>query len=140
MQKPTGAVLQGSVGLKGDNLPDDVATVEFLLNRSMRRAYPERGAGNITLLQVDDKVTAATVDTIKAFQRKWLGFYWPDGRVDPRGPTFRALCKLFHKDGGVILLTPPADPEPCGSCLRLPVSRTGLSAIRHQAGRFPPRP
>ncbi|HJQ59663.1 MAG TPA: hypothetical protein VJ890_22335 [Vineibacter sp.] len=99
-------MLKGSVGQKGDNLPQDVATVEFLLNRSMRRAYPERRVGDITLLRVDDKVTAGTIDAIKAFQKKWLGFNWPDGRVDPKGPTFRALCKLFHKDGGVVLLTP----------------------------------
>lgn len=106
MQKSAGTVLKGSVGLRGDNFPDDVATVEFLLNRSMRRAYPERRAGNITLLRVDEKVTDGTIDAIKSFQRNWLGFNWPDGRVDPKGPTFRALCRLFHKDGGVVSLTP----------------------------------
>lgn len=73
--------LKDSVGAGGKNLPDDVRLVQTLLAKHGLEPGP-----------VDGKIGPATVEAIKAFQRRFAT--WPDGRVDPAGRTFRELNRL----------------------------------------------
>jgi hypothetical protein len=77
--------LQGSVGRGGKNLPDDVCTVQALLNRALPPPYDD--------LDVDGKVGRLTIGMIEEYQRRVVGFQRPDGRVDPSGATFQALVQ-----------------------------------------------
>ncbi len=83
--------LSGAVGSGGRNQPDDVTTVQELLNR--------KGAS----LTVDGLVGPATIGAISSFQREALGF--ADGRVDPGGRTWEAMT-----EGGAPEAASPAGP------------------------------
>ncbi|HLJ50455.1 MAG TPA: glucosaminidase domain-containing protein [Bryobacteraceae bacterium] len=67
--------LTASVGRQGRNHHDDVQLVQDLLN-----------------LNPDGLCGPQTIRAIEAYQRNELGMDKPDGRVDPGGRTFRALC------------------------------------------------
>ena len=86
--------LSAAVGRGGKNLEEDVQAVQAALNR-------RAGAG----LNVDGRCDADTIDAIVEFQRA-LGQSKPDGRVDPRRGTARALAA-----SGKIGKPPPA-PSP----------------------------
>ena len=73
------AGIGGSVGQAGKNAPQDVATVQDLLNRN----------GASPALDVDGLCGPKTVGAIAAFQKTSLGF--ADGRVDVGGQTWAAL-------------------------------------------------
>lgn len=79
--------ISASVGVGGRNLPDDVRTVQRLLNG----VTPANG-GPVPPLAVDGFVGPKTNGAITAFQRKHFPFH--DGRVDPGGPTLRKLGEL----------------------------------------------
>jgi hypothetical protein len=72
------AVLKGSVGLGGRNLPDDVTAVQILLKKA--GADPGR---------VDGVCGPKTIAAITNFQKKNLGV--SDGRVDPGGAIWQKL-------------------------------------------------
>jgi Penicillin-insensitive murein endopeptidase/Putative peptidoglycan binding domain len=76
--------LSGSVGQGGRNGHDDVQLVQKLLNKNGHLVdvgdVPEDG-------NLDDRTQAAIV----AFQRRIVRLSAPDGRVDPRGRTWRIL-------------------------------------------------
>ena len=72
-----------SVGLGGTNRPDDVRTIQRLLNQF---SMPPLRA-----LDVDGYCGQHTIDTIKHFQSSKVGMAKPDGRVDPGGRTLRML-------------------------------------------------
>lgn len=77
--------LSGSVGEGGRNAHDDVLLVQKQLNKNAHLApeigeVPESGA-----------LDEATARAILAFQRRIVRLSSPDGRVDPRGRTWRAL-------------------------------------------------
>ena len=77
------AKIEASVGLNGDNRPDDVLTVQRLLGRhnlAPLQPVPENG-----------KADRPTIDAIRHFQIKYVGMQSPDGRVDPDGRTLRKL-------------------------------------------------
>lgn len=83
---PSGsATISASVGLGGANRPDDVRTVQSLLND----VKVERG-GPAPPLAVDGIAGPLTNGAIGKFQRKQQ-LPVADSRVDPNGPTLQAL-------------------------------------------------
>lgn len=78
--------ISASVGLKGTNVPQDVKTVQELLNK-----VPPAKGGAVPALKVDGLAWTKTTNAIKKFQHECLNFKWPDGRIDPHGKTFQAL-------------------------------------------------
>src|SRR5205085_5036202 len=77
--------ISGSVGKGGVNQRPDVITVQTLLNDNLRKLVP------LPLLKVDGFIGPRTLGAIEAFQKTVVGMAQPDIRVDPRGPTFKAL-------------------------------------------------
>ncbi|MGW7610497.1 peptidoglycan-binding domain-containing protein [Streptomyces sp. NPDC054766] len=77
-----------SVGEGGANAPDDVFTVQMLLNH----VGPSAGGPNPPL-QVDGLVGAKTTGAIRLFQETQLHFQ--DGLVEPGKVTFKALKGFF---------------------------------------------
>jgi hypothetical protein len=73
------------VGQRAVNRPDDVKTVQRLLNLHLGRLPTLRA------LAVDGKCGARTEQAIVEFQRRVVGMAAPDGRVDPGGKTLAAL-------------------------------------------------
>lgn len=78
-----------SVGQGGANRPADVRLVQWLLNAWLR----SRGA---TLLAVDGIAGPLTVGAIHAFQQQ--EHTASDDRVDPGGPTIKALVRRYFGD------------------------------------------
>ncbi|MCH2045214.1 MAG: TIGR02594 family protein [Saprospiraceae bacterium] len=72
--------ISGSVGDGGKNVQKDVEIVQTLL----KKHYKE--------LKVDGDCGPKTIAAIRKFQEK-LGFSRPDGRVDPKGTTWKGLTK-----------------------------------------------
>lgn len=78
---PTGPRLEGSVGSRARNLPDDVRLVQTLLR--------DRG---VDPGPIDGDIGRKTIAAIREFQGSFMRR--PDGRVDPNGRTFRELLGL----------------------------------------------
>ena len=94
MPKP----IRYSVGRGGRNTsPQDVFTVQYLLN-----CVPCNQGGPMPELAVDGIAGPKTVAAIMRFQRGCLAF--PDGRVDPGGPT---LARLQQFDPFPFIPIPP---------------------------------
>ncbi len=88
--------ISASVGKKGTNFPDEVRTVQSLLN-----GFVSAGRmGNLPLLKIDGN-SKATVPYIETFQKKLAGFSKPDGTVSPGGLTW---TKLIQTPDGVVEL------------------------------------
>jgi hypothetical protein len=84
--------ISASVGrMGGKNVPDDVITVQQLLNQ-----VPIAQGGVPKPLDVDGLCGPKTIDAIQKFQLHHYGWKGADGRVDPGGPT---LAKLNEFDG-----------------------------------------
>jgi hypothetical protein len=77
--------ITGSVGTGGRNAHDDVQVVQKLLLKNAH-LVPEIGA-----VPQDGNLDDVTQAAILAFQKRIVGLSSPDGRVDPRGRTFRIL-------------------------------------------------
>src|SRR6266850_3460843 len=76
-----------SVGrMGGKNGPDDVITVQQLLNKP-----PAAKGGSIPPLDFDGLCGPKTIDAIQKFQLHHFGWSGADGRVDPAGPTLQKL-------------------------------------------------
>ncbi|MDF7790826.1 MULTISPECIES: N-acetylmuramidase domain-containing protein [Pantoea] len=73
------------VGIRQPNKPQDVKTVQSLLNANKAITSP----GNE--LKVDGFMGKKTIDKIKVFQEKVVGLRNPDGIISPQGPTMRRL-------------------------------------------------
>src|SRR5262249_9558596 len=52
---------------------------------------PVASGGPVPALKVDGLAWDKTNSAIKKFQKEFLHFKWPDGRVDPGGKTFQTL-------------------------------------------------
>jgi len=87
--------VSATVGQGGKNLEDDVKAVQAALNR--------RADARLT---VDGRCGPATIEAIIAFQRA-LGQSKPDGRVEPRRGTARALAA----SGKIGKPPPPPNPK-----------------------------
>lgn len=77
--------LHASVGIGGCNEHDDVLVVQTLLNKN---AHIVESLGRVP---EDGNLDETTRRAILAFQRDVVRLASPDGRVDPRGRTFRIL-------------------------------------------------
>jgi predicted chitinase len=75
--------IRSSVGRRGSNLPGDVRVVQTLLNR-----HP---FGPLRPVEENDRCGGHMVAAIEEFQRRVVKMTAPDGCVDPKSPTFRAL-------------------------------------------------
>jgi putative chitinase len=73
------------VGRDGGSNPDDIKTVQILLNLNFRRR------SGMPLLSEDGVLGPRTIAAIENFQRRVVGMKKPDGRVDPDGLTLRKL-------------------------------------------------
>jgi len=98
-EPPTGMArpfeISAAVGRGGKNLEEDVQAVQVALNR-------RAGAG----LKVDGRCGSGTIEAIVEFQRA-LGQSKPDGRVDPKRGTARALAA----SGKIGKPPPPPNPK-----------------------------
>lgn len=77
--------ITASVGKGGVNRPDDVRTVQQLINDNLGKLTPLRP------LDVDGRIGPQTIGAIEEFQRRVVRLIPPDGRVDPNGKTLSAL-------------------------------------------------
>jgi hypothetical protein len=114
-QDATDRPIGGSVGKGGANAKADTRLIQELLNS----VPPEEGGPDL-LLAEDGLIGPRTQAAIDKFQRTVLPH--PDGRIDPDGPTIKALS-------GVI----------CDSPAVLP-GRLGLIARPNQVAGGPPGP
>ena len=105
-EPPTGMVrpfeISAAVGRGGKNLEDDVQMVQTALNR-------RAGAG----LDVNGRCGPDTIEAIMEFQRA-LGQSKPDGRVDPKRGTARALAASGKVGKPPPAPNPKAPPEDLG--------------------------
>lgn len=113
-----GATIVKSVGQGGFNIPEDVKTVQDLLNR----VTPPAG------LKVDGFIGPLTIGAIRRFQTAQLGFN--DGRVDPHGPTLARLNLLAGSPippGPVPPVPPPPPPQPKLTPIQAALAATPLA-------------
>ena len=82
ISRPVGKV---PMGTPNANLPQDVRTIQKLLNAQMAKLMP------MTALGEDGVIGPKTIAAIEEFQRRVVGMSQPDGRVDPGGATLKAL-------------------------------------------------
>ncbi|WP_105103031.1 peptidoglycan-binding domain-containing protein [Microbulbifer pacificus] len=81
--------IQYKVGLNAPNLREDVRRIQNLLNRALK-TFP-RIHGAYKPLADDGKCGKLTLEAIKVFQEKIMGFRYPDQVVDPGGKTWKKL-------------------------------------------------
>ena len=147
--------LNGSVGQGGRNAHDDVQLVQVQLNKNAHLV------AEIGRVPEDGNLDETTQRAIVAFQRQLGGHSAPDGRVDPRGQTWRRLLgDLPHATAlALSALTPEGgsfylyeNQDRCwGTTLTLQSIRTLVAALRPagivlgigdisyaQGGRMPP--
>ena len=91
-------MIKASVGTGGKNRTADVKTIQRLLNKFAERLQ-------IQPLVVDGDCGPKTQGAILAFQQSVVGMGVGDGRVDPRGPTWKRLAAAPGKP-------PAATPRP----------------------------
>lgn len=111
------AKIGASVGTGGVNRPDDVKTVQSLLNLNLAHLAP------LPRLDVNGQCGPATVEAITEFQRNVMGAALPDGRVDPDG---RTLVKLSEAEVRTIALTGSPLPAPAAKVLTEILAAAGL--------------
>jgi hypothetical protein len=112
--------INGSVGKGGANRPDDVSTVQALLNLNIAKLVP------LLPVTVSGLCDAQTILMIEEFQRRVMNLPNPDGRVDPGGRTMTAL-------GGAAGSTSAAEPTLQGNALPDPAAKV-LREILKAAG------
>lgn len=86
------AGIEAAVGRGGENRPDDVRTVQRLLNA-------QRFPGGPPPLAEDGIAGPNTIQRIERFQSVVLGVANPDGRVDPDAATIQALLSREGDEG-----------------------------------------
>lgn len=82
------ARIAAPVGQGQINLPGDVRTVQYLLNRHIEDLPP------LTILSVDGDCNSTTTNAIRAFQTRILRLPSPDAVVWPDSPTLFGLADL----------------------------------------------
>jgi len=88
-------MIKQSVGIGAENVPEDVAVVQGLLNGILLRqeaAYPA--------LRVDGLFGPATGDAIQHIQERIVRLQRPDGVVDPDGVTLKVMQRLVSSPAG----------------------------------------
>jgi hypothetical protein len=82
ISRPVGKI---PLGTTNANLPQDVKTVQKLLNAQIGKLTP------LAPLREDGAIGPNTINVIQEFQRRVVGMPQPDGRVDPGGATLKKL-------------------------------------------------
>jgi hypothetical protein len=90
------ANITGSVGQGGDNKPEDVLTIQQLLNAHVVSL-------GLPSLAEDSTIGDNTITAIRTYQKMALGLAAPDGRIDVGGRTWQALSS-----GTKVAVPPPA--------------------------------
>ena len=135
-----------TVGRGGANQSDDVKTVQLLLNVNVARwngAEP---------LDVDGRAGNRTATAIETFQRRNVPEMHPDGRVDPRSATLKALAAglpgalttvtlrgiMIHADPGrVATFASPLATHMTAHGIDTPLRRAHfLAQIGHESGEL----
>ena len=75
--------ITAAVGRGGMNRPDDVRTVQILLNKHR--------SPSLRPIAVNSALDPGMIAAIEEFQRRVVKLVHPDGRVDPSGRTLAAL-------------------------------------------------
>ncbi len=119
------ANISDSVGLNGANQPQDVRTVQELLNQNRHRVPDGRE------IPEDGIVGPKTIFAIKRFQTSVLGMRNPDGRVDPSGKTLHAL----NSNSSPRQLAAPTTTSAVIGGLRFPLGRRPQLSYK-TGGRF----
>jgi hypothetical protein len=110
--------ITGSVGVGGRNTPADVKAIQAALND-----IPPSDGGPDPKLAVDGIAGPKTNKAIAKFQQRNIG--WSDGRIDPGGPTLkainarRALQPLWAAAAPKAPILPAADKEEQDRFIRL---------------------
>jgi len=113
MTDPTAPAIVGSVGLRGQNLRDDVETIQTLLNRARQNLLTAgRQFEFFAPLDENGILGDLTLEAIKIFQRDIAGFSHPDQRIDPGGRTWLSLVTVAGGDPGQPLPPGSADAAP----------------------------
>jgi hypothetical protein len=144
MRHATEVRLGASVGDGGLNSWNDVASVQQLLNEHL-----PPGA---KLLKIDGDAGPLTIELIRRWQRQHGVMRRPDGRIDPGGPTLRALNTsrpLHHTPRTTVHPTPPSSAPRAAPPARRPAAPptaaargprpSAPAAVNREArGRTPP--
>ena len=117
--------LTGSVGRDGGNAVLDVMAIQHLIN-----VYPPHG---LLPLAIDGRCGLHTIAAIEAVERLHLLMASPDGRIDPSGPTLRAL-NMARKMGGAQGDKAPAPPARPASGIAAPLVTKMASKADSSAG------
>ena len=93
--------ITGSVGLGGKNNPTDIKAVQIALN-TLLNLIP-----SIKLLVEDGRLgthpeSSNTVAAIKVFQKKVVGMFKPDGKIDVNGKSHRKISTELIKYNNLI--------------------------------------
>ena len=123
--------LGGSVGKGGLNCLTDVASVQQLLNEHL----PPR----VKPLEIDGDAGPLTIDLIARWQRRHGIMSHPDGRIDPGGPTLRALNRsqpLRSIPRAAVRRAPPTGTPRAGA----PPPRQAAQQVRRPAAVRSQRP
>jgi len=109
------ASISASVGRGGVNRPEDVKTIQQLLNLKLQPS-PK--------LDEDGKIGTQTLLAIQSFQSNVVHLVRPDGKIDPGGKTFTAL----NEAAGA------AEPSPAAVAKPSPATTTGLPPVNPNRG------
>lgn len=96
--------ISGSVGAGGINRYNDVAEIQELLNTRL--------PAGMRSLRIDGDYGPLTAAAIENVQRRFVGLSRPDGRIDPHGPTLRALNFARPRPHAAHPLAAPSPPPP----------------------------
>jgi|GEM_PF-237871 len=94
-----GKLLTGTVGIRCQNSPNDVESVQWLLNLNAQRS------ALVEPLKCDGKIGAKTSSAICEFQKVVLSLPEPDGIIRPGDSTLQALCIALPKSLDTTLLS-----------------------------------
>jgi len=122
------ATISANVGKDATNSPEDVRTVQQLLNQNILRLAPLKPCA------VSGICDSQTIALIEQFQRVVLGFTDPDGRVDPGGRTLTALQGITPPTAGEPTIDGVALPAAAAKALREILKASGLSRATVTSG------
>jgi hypothetical protein len=119
----SGKNITAAVGLRGTNMPADVATVQYLLN-----CVPVSHGGPARELDIDGFAGVITIQAIKGFQEAQFG--WSDGRVDTARASGVTIVELNKYDPMPFLV-----PVVMQSTARRYLAKGALKGKKHSGGR-----
>lgn len=124
-------IISASVGRDGKNRFVDVRVIQNLINHHLPPALDP--------LKADGLCGPRTVKAIKEVERLYIRQSPPDGRLDPHGPTLRALNTAAPaRRRNTAAVTPTAPPRPKRVARITPSQR--VRAVRYRRNEDRTRP